>query len=128
MANLQTLRKKNPTEARGVKRAMGVRKRVSGDEKRPRLTVFRSAKHIYAQAIDDETGKTLAAASTLDKEIKAEAAKAKKTDAAKLVGELVGKRLGARGVESCVFDRNGFRYHGRVAAVADGARESGLKF
>jgi len=128
MPTLKTLRKKNPTEARRVKRAIGVRKRISGDDKRPRLTVFRSAKHIYVQAIDDETGKTLAAASTLDKDIKGELSGVKKTEAAKKVGELVGKRLSAQGVESAVFDRNGFRYHGRVAAVADGVREAGLRF
>jgi large subunit ribosomal protein L18 len=126
MKNLKTLRKANPTRAQRIKRAIGVRKRISGTADRPRLSVFRSAKHVYVQAIDDESGRTLAAASTVDKEITVDGLK--KTDAAKKVGELVGKRLNAQGVESAVFDRNGFRYHGRVAAVADGAREAGLKF
>lgn len=128
MKNLKTLRKSNPTRAKRVKRAIGVRKRISGTAARPRLSVFRSAKHVYVQAIDDESGRTLAAASTVDKEIKTGLDGVKKIDAAKKVGELVGKRLNAQGVESAVFDRNGFRYHGRVAAVADGAREAGLKF
>ncbi len=126
MKNLKTLRKANPTRAQRIKRAIGVRKRISGTADRPRLSVFRSAKHVYVQAIDDESGRTLAAASTVDKEITVDGLK--KTDAAKKVGELVGKRLNVQGVESAVFDRNGFRYHGRVAAVADGAREAGLKF
>ena len=128
MKNLKTLRKSNATRAQRIKRAIGVRKRISGTADRPRLSVFRSAKHVYVQAIDDESGRTLAAASTVDKEIKSGLDGMKKTDAAKKVGELVGKRLNSQGVESAVFDRNGFRYHGRVAAVADGAREAGLKF
>ena len=128
MKNLKTLRKSNPTRAQRIKRAIGVRKRIAGTADRPRLSVFRSAKHVYVQAIDDESGRTLAAASTVDKEIKSGLDGMKKTEAAKRVGELVGKRLNAQGVESAVFDRNGFRYHGRVAAVADGAREAGLKF
>ena len=128
MQNLKSLRKSNPKEAQRVKRAIGVRKRISGTAERPRLSVFRSARHVYVQAIDDESGRTLAAASTLDKEVKGTLDGDKKTDAAKKVGELVGKRLSAQGVETAVFDRNGFRYHGRVATVADGAREAGLKF
>ncbi len=111
-----------------IKRKMRVRKKVSGLEARPRLTVFRSAKHIYAQVIDDTKGVTLAQASTLDTELKGQASGVKKVDAALLVGALLAKRLQQKGVSEVVFDRNGFRYKGRVAAVAQSARDAGLKF
>ena len=127
-ANLQTLRKRNLPEAQRVKRAYGVRKKITGTAARPRLSVFRSAKHIYVQAVDDDTGATLASASTLDKALKGQLDGLKKADAASKVGSLLGQRLKEKGVESAVFDRNGFRYHGRIAAVADGAREAGVKF
>jgi len=124
--DLATLRRKNPKEATRVKRHLGIRKRVEGTIERPRLTVFRSATHIYAQIINDETGKTLAQASTLDKGLRDSLKGKKKADAAKEIGKLVAERAKKAGVEAVVFDRNGFRYHGRIAAVADGAREGGL--
>ena len=110
------------------KRKLRVRKKVSGTEKRPRLSVFRSAVHIYAQAIADNSGKTLAEASTLSKELANSLAGMKKIDEAKAVGRLLAKRLQDAGIEDVVFDRGRFLYHGRVKALADGAREAGLKF
>lgn len=105
-----------------------VRKTVVGTAKRPRLNVYRSLTNIYAQIIDDENGKTLVSASTLDKEV-AEQIKGKtKTEAAKIVGEVVGKRAVEKKIKEVVFDRGGYIYTGRVQAVADGARASGLKF
>jgi large subunit ribosomal protein L18 len=103
-----------------------VRKKVTGTAERPRLAVFRSSKHIYVQAIDDVNGRTLAAASTMETALRA--GRTGTVDAARQVGQLVGERLKASGVESAVFDRGGFQYHGRVAAVADGARGAGLQF
>lgn len=126
-ANLKTLRKKSPTTAQRVKRKLSVRKKISGTAERPRLSVFRSAKHIYVQAIDDESNVTLCSASTVDKDVRASATGVKKKDAAQSVGEALGKRLLEKGVKAAVFDRNGYRYHGRVAAVATGAREAGLE-
>ena len=99
-----------------------VRKKVSGSLARPRLAVFRSNKHIYGQLIDDLTGSTLASASTLEAK-----AAGSKSEAAKAVGALLGERAKAAGVTEAVFDRGGNRYHGRVASLADGAREAGLK-
>ena len=103
-----------------------IRFKVSGSSERPRLSVYRSLNHIYAQVIDDATGKTLAAASTLSPELKD--GKGKKRDLAKEVGKLVASKCKAAQIAAVVFDRNGFNYHGRIAAVADGAREAGLKF
>ena len=111
-----------------LRRKKRIRKKMAGTPERPRLSVFRSAKHIYAQVIDDSTGATLAAASTLHKDIKAPAADAKKSHAAKLVGEAIAKACSAKGIEKVVFDRNGFIYHGRVRALAEAAREAGLNF
>ena len=108
------------------KRKFHIRKRVEGDLARPRLSVYRSNVHIYAQVIDDVSGKTLVAASTLSPEMKD--IKGKKAAVALQVGELVAKKCVAAKIESVVFDRNGFNYHGRVAAVAEGARKGGLKF
>ncbi|MCC7071484.1 MAG: 50S ribosomal protein L18 [Deltaproteobacteria bacterium] len=125
--NLGALRKNNPKEATRVKRKIGIRKRMSGDAGAPRLTVFRSARHIYAQLVDDATGTTLVQACTLDKDLRAGIKGKKKTDAAKVIGKAVAERAKAKGITTAVFDRNGFRYHGRIAAVADGAREAGLK-
>jgi large subunit ribosomal protein L18 len=105
-----------------------VRKRVSGSAARPRLAVFRSARHIYAQAIDDESGRTLAQASSLDKELRGDLPAGSNLEAAKQVGQIIAKRLKDSGVEVVVFDRGGYVYHGRVRALADAARESGLKF
>lgn len=103
-----------------------IRKKVSGTPARPRLSVFRSNTGIYAQLIDDASGKTLAGASSMIKEIKAAAGT--KTDKSKLVGMEIAKRAKEKGIETVVFDRNGFQYHGRVKALAEGAREGGLKF
>ncbi len=125
--NLGALRKNNPKEATRVKRKIGIRKRMSGDAAAPRLTVFRSARHIYVQLIDDATGTTLVQACTLDKGLRAGLKGKKKTDAAKEIGKALAERAKAKGISAAVFDRNGFRYHGRIAAVADGAREAGLQ-
>ena len=92
------------------------------------MSVFRSAKHIYAQVIDDESGKTLAAASTLAKDVKGAASEANKTDAAKKVGEAIAKACLSKGMKQVVFDRGGYMYHGRVSALADAARKAGLEF
>ena len=111
-------------EARGHRHSR-VRKKVAGTAERPRLAVFRSNKHIYAQLIDDVAGKTLVSASALD----ADAAKeGKKQDVAKSVGALLGKRAKDAGIQGVVFDRGGYQYHGRVKALAEGAREGGLNF
>jgi len=100
-----------------------VRKKVRGTAARPRLAVFRSNRHVYAQVIDDVAGRTLAAASTAEKSFEGATST---VDAAKKVGKLVGERAKGAGIDAVVFDRGGFRYHGRVAGVADGAREAGL--
>ncbi|MBT8324869.1 MAG: 50S ribosomal protein L18 [Winogradskyella sp.] len=102
-----------------------IRKVVSGTEARPRLSVFRSNKEIYAQIVDDETGKTLAASSSRDKSIKS---KGNKTEVATLVGKAIAEKALKAGVETISFDRGGYLYHGRVKALAEGAREAGLKF
>ncbi len=111
-----------------AKRKARVRGKVTGTEARPRLSVFRSAKHIYVQAIADDVGKTLAAASTMSGELAGSLGDKKKVDAAKEVGKLISKRLKDRGVAEVVFDRGRYLYHGRVKALAEAARESGLKF
>lgn len=103
-----------------------VRRKVSGSGARPRLAVFRSDKHIYVQAVDDDAGTTLAAASSLDTAIRAE--KSNKTETAKRVGGLIADRLREKGIDQAVFDRGGCVYHGRVRALADAARAGGLKF
>jgi large subunit ribosomal protein L18 len=108
-----------------TRRHLRVRKKVRGDAQRPRLAVFRSNKHTYAQLIDDVAGRTLASASTVESAASGPTAT---VDAAKAVGERLGERAKAAGVTSAVFDRGGFKYHGRVAAVADGARSAGLEF
>jgi large subunit ribosomal protein L18 len=110
------------------RRKLRIRRKMSGTPERPRLTVFRSSKHIYAQVVDDIAGKTLAHASTLTKEVKGAVAEATKSDAAKKVGAHIAKTLIAQGIDKVVFDRNGYLYHGRVRALADAAREAGLKF
>ncbi len=109
-------------------RQLRVRQRVIGTSERPRLNVFRSLNHIYAQIIIDETGRTLASASTIDPEIKGQVKRGGNIEAAKLVGAAVAKRALAAGVTEVVFDRAGYLYHGRVAALADAAREAGLQF
>jgi len=108
------------------KRHRRVRKKVRGTATRPRLTVFRSSRHVYAQVIDDVSGRTIASASTVEADAKGGATAT--VDAAKAVGKRIGERTKAAGIGAVVFDRGGFRYHGRVAAIADGARESGLEF
>ena len=113
-------------EAR-LKRKKRIRKKLSGTSQRPRLCVFRSKKHIYAQVVDDTCGKTLAAASTLDKAMTGVSESGKKGKAS-WVGKTVGQRALEKGIKQVVFDRNGFLYHGRVKAVSDGAREAGLDF
>lgn len=105
-----------------------VRAKVSGTAERPRLNVYRSLSGIYAQVIDDSSGRTLVAASTLDAEIRPRLKGLRKTEQARLVGQLIAERAKAKGVESVVFDRGGYRYHGRVRALAEAAREGGLRF
>lgn len=105
-----------------------VRAKLSGSAARPRLNVFRSLNHIYAQVIDDSVGHTLAAASTLDKEVAGEADGKTKKEQAALVGRALAERAKAAGISQVVFDRGGYRYHGRVKALADAAREGGLEF
>jgi large subunit ribosomal protein L18 len=112
---------------RRERRRRRVRAKVAGKVSRPRLNVFRSIKHIYAQLIDDEAGNTLVAASSLDADIRDQAA-LKKCDEATAVGKLLAQRAQAKQIKQVVFDRAGYRYHGRVKAVADGAREGGLEF
>ena len=113
---------------RRVKRHERVRKNVYGTPERPRLCVYRSNKNISVQIIDDVNGVTLASASSLDKELKSEIAYGGNKDAAKKVGEAIGKRALAKGIETVCFDTGGFLYHGRVKELADGARSAGLKF
>ncbi len=112
------------------RRQHSLRKRISGTAERPRLVVYRSAKHIYAQVVDDLAGKTLAGASDLlaKKNPPSDPPKGKKRDRAKAVGTLVAKKCLEKGIKQVVFDRAGYRYHGRISSIATGAREAGLKF
>ena len=110
-----------------LKRKTRIRRKISGTTERPRLSVYKSLKHIYAQVIDDTTGKTLAYACSLSKELKGQDEGDKKADA-KRVGSLIAQKAKAANIAKVVFDRNGFPYQGRIAAVADGAREGGLEF
>jgi large subunit ribosomal protein L18 len=110
------------------RRKLRIRKRVNGTGERPRLSVFRSARHIYAQVIDDATGQTLAAASTLSKDLKGQVDDGTKVDAAKKVGKLIAQICKEKGITKIVFDRNGYLYHGRIGALAQAAREAGLEF
>ncbi len=118
----------NRRTAARLKRQRRIRKRITGSDQQPRLSVFRSAKHIYAQIINDGQGQTMAAASTLSGEIRDQLSGLKKADAARLVGKLLAARAKAKGIVKVVFDRNGFLYHGRVKAVAESCRENGLEF
>ncbi len=120
--------KKSTRNDKRVARHARVRKDVFGTPERPRLCVYRSISNIFAQVIDDVSGTTLVSASTLDKEVKAAFANGGNKDAAKAVGEAVGKKAMAKGIETVCFDRGGFLYHGRVKELADGARSAGLKF
>ena len=119
--------KKSRQEVR-VKKHMKMRNRFSGTAERPRLAVFRSNNHMYAQIIDDTVGRTLVAASTLEKEVKAELEKTNNVEAAAYVGTLIAKRAIEKGIKEVVYDRGGFVYHGKVAALAEAAREAGLEF
>ena len=111
-----------------LKRKKRIRKKLFGTQQRPRLSVFRSSKHIYAQVIDDTLGHTLTTASSLEKAVKEHPKFDNKIAVANFVGKLLGERTIEKGINQVVFDRNGFLYHGRVKAVSDGAREAGLKF
>lgn len=111
-----------------VKRHLRVRKKIQGTAERPRLNIFRSSKHMYAQIIDDVKGVTLVSASTLDKELRDQITNGGNVEAAQKVGELVAKRAKEKGIDRVVFDRGGYLYHGRVQALADAAREGGLEF
>ena len=119
--------KKSRSEVR-VKKHERMRNRFAGTAERPRLAVFRSNNHMYAQIIDDSVGNTLVAASTVEKAVKAELEHTNDTDAAAYVGTLIAKRALERGIEEVVFDRGGFIYQGKIQALADAAREAGLKF
>jgi large subunit ribosomal protein L18 len=117
----------NRRKARG-RRHVHVRKYVSGTPERPRLNVFRSHNHIYAQVIDDDAGLTLASSSTIDREIREQVIGLPKTDQARVVGKVVAERTIAKGIKKVVFDRGGYKYHGRVKALAEAARKAGLEF
>lgn len=110
------------------RRRLRIRTKISGRADRPRLSVFRSAKHIYAQAVDDALGETVAHASTLSRDVRDGIEQDSKLDAAKKVGKAIAKLLLEKGVDRVVFDRNGYLYHGRIRALAEAAREAGLKF
>jgi large subunit ribosomal protein L18 len=119
--------KKGSEDAR-AKRHARIRRRVSGVPERPRMCVFRTDRHIYVQIVDDTIGKVLASASSLSKEFKEQGLKGSGVPAAKAVGALIARKAGEQSIEKVVFDRSGFIYHGRVKALADAAREKGLKF
>lgn len=119
--------KEDKNKAR-LKRHLRVRRKISGTTERPRLNIFRSSKHMYAQLIDDVKGITLAAASTQDKELRSEITNGGNVEAAAKVGQLIAKRAKEQGINKVVFDRGGYLYHGRVQALADAAREAGLEF
>ena len=120
--------KKNSRQETRVKKHDRIRNRFSGTAERPRLAVFRSNNHMYAQIIDDTVGNTLVAASTLDKDVKDKLEKTNNVEAAKLLGTVVAKKALDKGIKEVVFDRGGFIYHGKVAALADAAREAALQF
>jgi len=111
-----------------LKRKKRIRKKLAGTASRPRLCVFRSSRHIYAQLIDDAAGQTLAAASSVEKAVRDIPETKNKVTVANTVGKIIGQRALEKGVQQVVFDRNGFLYHGRIKAVSEGAREAGLKF
>lgn len=124
------MRDSNKTKkAKRTRKKQGIRNKIYGTPERPRLTVFRSSKNIYAQLVDDVNGKTLTGVSTLTPDLKAKVDKAEnKIAASKLVGKAIADKAKSLKIKSIIFDRNGYLYHGRVKAVADGARENGLKF
>lgn len=118
----------NPKVRKRLRRKVHIRLRVTGTAERPRLSVFRSARYVYAQAIDDTTGRVLAAASELESGLKAATKGMPKKQRARLIGKTIGEKLVGSGIKAVVFDRNGFIYHGRVKEIADGARDAGLAF
>lgn len=118
----------NHKQTARLKRKRSIRKRLTGTPERPRLCVFRSASHIYAQAIDDAKGHTIVTASSTEKTVKDRGAFKSKIEQALFVGELIGQRVREKGITQVVFDRNGFLYHGRIKAVSEGARKAGLDF
>lgn len=120
--------KKQNRRLQRIKRHLRIRKKVFGTAEKPRLSVFRSEKHIYAQLIDDTKGCTILSASTLDPELRQKVTKTYNKEAAKQVGMLIAQRALAKGISQVVFDRGGFKYHGRIKELADAAREVGLKF
>ncbi len=110
------------------RRKLRIRRKISGTPERPRMSVFRSAKHIYAQVVDDTAGETVAHASTLSRDVRGDLSESNKLDAAKKVGKTIARLLLAKGIDKVVFDRSGYLYHGRIRALADAAREAGIKF
>ena len=120
--------KTNPRQQARLKRKKRIRKKISGNPERPRLSVFRSSKHIYAQLIDDDSGVTLVAVSTLHPDVRQQEKVKGKIEDAKRVGKMIADQAKAKGITEVVFDRNGFLYHGRVRALATAAREAGLEF
>jgi len=119
---------KNIRSTARIKRQRRIRKKIRGTADRPRLSVFRSARHIYTQLVDDDSGRTLASASSLEKSFREAPVEENKASAARRIGQLAARRAIEKGITTVVFDRNGFLYHGRVKAVSDGAREGGLIF
>ena len=124
---MKMVRKESRQKVR-IKKHMKIRNRFSGTAERPRLAVFRSNNHMYAQIIDDTVGNTLVAASTLEKDVKAELEKTNNVDAAAYLGTVIAKRAIEKGIKTVVFDRGGFIYQGKIAALAEAAREAGLEF
>ena len=122
------MKKSQTSRAARVRRHVRVRKSLAGTPERPRLAIFRSLNHIYAQVIDDVRGQTLVTASTLEEQLRGRTDGRTKAEAAKLVGQLLAQRAREQGVSQVVFDRGGYRYHGRVKALAEAAREAGLEF
>ena len=118
----------NPRQQARLKRKKRIRKKISGNPERPRLSVFRSSKHIYAQLIDDDNAVTLVAVSTLHPDVRQQEKVKGKIEDAKRVGKMIADQAKAKGITEVIFDRNGFLYHGRVQALASAAREAGLKF
>jgi len=118
----------SPKTRKRLRRKVHIRLRVHGTSERPRLSVFRSTRYVYAQAVDDTTGRVIAAASEIEPSLKQAVAGKPKKERARLVGKTIGEKLVAAGVKAVVFDRNGFIYHGRVKEIADGARDAGLQF
>jgi large subunit ribosomal protein L18 len=118
----------NPKQRKRVRRKGSIRLRISGTAERPRLSVFRSTRYVYAQAVDDTTGRVLACASELEEKLKGEVSGKPKKERARAIGKAIGDKLVALNIKAVVFDRNGYIYHGRVKEIADGARDAGLTF